>query len=83
MTRKSFIVIVVLSTIVTYVIAIVDAFARNSLIGGSAGLPFKFAHGYFGSSNTNYLLLLSDIAFWFIVVWLIWKLLRQSSKKKK
>jgi uncharacterized membrane protein YdbT with pleckstrin-like domain len=59
-------------------VAIIDDLIRGSLVSGKGGLPFRFASG----SSTDGLMLTIDIAFWFIVIWGIWKLLRKTSKKK-
>ena len=82
MTKKSFVVILILSVVLTYSVAIIDALARNSLIAGSAGLPLKFTSGYFGTSTTNYSILIVDIAFWFVVILGTWKLLKKTLGKK-
>lgn len=82
MSKKELGVILVLSVVVTYVIAVIDALMRNSLLVGSAGLPFKFASGYLGSSNTNDLMFILNIVFWFLVIFGIWKILQKIFAKK-
>lgn len=82
MTKKSFIIILILSVISTYIAAFIDALISNTLLGGSAGLPFKFASGtLFGEASTNYLTLFLNIAFWFMVIWGIWKLIKRVQGK--
>lgn len=84
MTKKSFVVFLALSTISTYTISISESIIRGTLLGGSAGLPFKFASGtLFGQAHTNYMALIIDVIFWFLIIWGIWKLLQNASKKKK
>lgn len=79
-----FVVILVLSVISTYILSIAESVWSGSLLGGSAGLPLKFASGtMFGNAHTNYLTLALDIAFWFLVIWGIWKIFLKRSKKSK
>ena len=79
MTKKTFVVILVLSVIITYVLGIIDALVNSS--ANQAGLPFKFgSYALFGTATTNYSTLIVDIFFWFFVIWIIWKVL---NKKKK
>lgn len=73
MSKKSFIVILILSIVVTYGVALMDATINIS--ANKAGLPFKFgSYVLFGRANTDYLLLFLDIAFWFVIIWGVWKL---------
>ena len=82
MSIKSFIIILILSVVVTYGVAVVESIFRETLVAGSAGLPFNFASGtLFGEQNTNYLLLLLDFIFWFIVIWVIWKAFQKLIRK--
>lgn len=80
MSKKSFVVILILSVVVTYGVAFMDAMVNTS--ANQAGLPFKFG-GYvlFGEASTNYPLLILDIAFWFVVIWGSWKVLLKVLKK--
>lgn len=80
MKAKSFIIILVLSVIVTYGVAFID-FSVN-ITKGSIGLPFGFSYFNFLGAETDMPILLLDIAFWFLVIWGIWKLLLKSKKKK-
>lgn len=72
MSKKAFVVILVLSIVVTYGVAFVEG-----LMGGHflayGGVPFRFAYGSFLGGSTDTLMLLLDIAFWFVVIWVIWK----------
>lgn len=80
MTKKSFVVILILSVIVTYGVASLD-FAFN-ISKGLIGLPFGFSSfNFFGSETENTMLLL-DIIFWSIVIWGIWKILQRTKSKK-
>ena len=85
MTKKSllgYFGLFILSVIVTYTVAIIDAVSRNSLLAGSAGLPFRFASGsVFGSPSTDYGFLLVNIVFWFVIIWIIWKLIKKLAKR--
>lgn len=75
MSKKSLVVILILSVVVTYGVAIVDDIRRGSLLGGEGGVPFRFATGSFLGGSTNTLMLLLDIAFWFVVIWGIGKII--------
>lgn len=78
MTKKSFVIILVLSVVATYGVASLD-FAFN-ISKGLIGLPFGFSSfNFFGSETENTMLLL-DIAFWFLVIWGIWKLIKRLQK---
>ena len=82
MTKKSFVVILILSVVATYGATLVDALISNTLLGGEAGFPLKFSSAtMFGSGNTNYLLMSLNILFWFIVLFGIWKLIKKLQKK--
>lgn len=76
MTKKSFFIILGLSVITTYGVAIIDASIRNSFLAGEAGFPLKFSSSsLFGSENTDYLMLFIDVVFWFVIIFGIWKLI--------
>lgn len=80
MTKKSFVVILILSVVTTYGLGIIDALTNSS--ANQAGLPFKFGfYALFGTANTNYSILIVDIFFWFVVIWGIWKVLPKLFKK--
>lgn len=79
---KAFVVILVLSVVVTYGVAFVDALMNTS--ANQAGLPFKFGtYTLFGTAGTNYLTLFLDIVFWFVVIWGIWKIISYFSGRAK
>lgn len=81
MSRKSLVVILILSLVVTYGAAFTDALVNTS--ASKAGLPFKFgSYVLFGTARTNYSFLLLDIAFWFIVIWGVWKILQKITAKR-
>ena len=73
MSKKAFVVILVLSVVVTYAAAFVDEIINTSK--NTTGLPFGFASFNFLGGSTNNLMLVLDIAFWFVILWLIWKFL--------
>ncbi len=79
MLKKSFVVILILSVVATYGIAILDNLMRGSLVSGKGGFPLKFASG----PSTDGTMLILDIAFWFAIIWGIWKILQKTLKKKK
>ena len=70
MSKKSFIVILVLSLVVTYGAAYVD-FVLN-ITTGAVGLPFGFSSFNFLGAETNQKMLILDIAFWYFIIWLVW-----------
>lgn len=73
MSKKVFVVTLILSVVVTYGVAFVDDVINTSK--NPTGLPFGFASfNFLGGSNDNIMLLL-DIAFWFVVIWVIWKVI--------
>ncbi len=80
MTKKSSVVIAILSVVVTYGVASLD-FAFNISKGRLIGLPFGFSSFNFFGSETESTMLLLDIAFWFLVIWGIWKLMLRLRKK--
>lgn len=82
MSKKAFFLILVLSVVVTYGMAIIDALRRNSFLAGEAGVPFRFSSSYFFGESTDYVMLILNIAFWFAVIWLIWKALQKVVSKK-
>lgn len=78
MTKKSFVVILILSVAVTYGAAFVDD--AINLTKNPTGLPFGFASfNFLGGSNNNLMLTL-DIAFWFLIIWVLLKIIRQTLK---
>lgn len=79
MTKKSFVVIFVLSVIATYGAAFADEMIN--LTKNPTGLPFGFASFNFLGGSNNSLMLILDIAFWFAVIWGVWKILQKVSKK--
>lgn len=80
MTKKSFVVIAILSVIVSIFLSVVAfAFGNYDL---ASGFPFKWSSFNFLGSNTDYGALLMDVVFWFIVIWGIWKILQKAKSKK-
>jgi len=80
MSKKSFVIILILSVVATYGAASLD-FAFNISKGILIGLPFGFSSLNFFGSETKSTMLLLDIVFWFIVIWGIWKVLLRLRKK--
>ena len=78
MSKKAFLVILVLSLVLNYIALITDSILQNTFIAGDAGFPFKFSNGGItGGESTNYFLLLFDLIFWFVVVYFIWRILKR------
>jgi len=77
MSKKSFLVILILSIITTYTTSIINDLIRGSLVGGKGGIPFKFASG----PSTDGFMLILDVSFWFIIIWGILKLIKKSKRE--
>ncbi|KKQ27330.1 MAG: hypothetical protein A3H17_04245 [Candidatus Levybacteria bacterium RIFCSPLOWO2_12_FULL_37_14] len=80
MNKKSLVVILILSTIITYGLALIDF--SLSISKGAIGLPFGFSRFNFFGAETEKTMLLLDIAFWFLVIWGAWKLFPKLLKKR-
>lgn len=78
--KKAFIVILILSLLVTYGVAFVDD--SISPTKNPTGLPFGFASFNFLGGSTNGLMLILDIIFWFVIILSIWKILQKIILKK-
>lgn len=74
MSKKSFVVVLILSVVVTYGVAFIEGLAGNHFLA-YGGVPFRFASGSFLGGSTDGLMLVLDIAFWFVAIWGIWKLI--------
>ncbi|MDP3973463.1 MAG: hypothetical protein Q8P92_01390 [Candidatus Daviesbacteria bacterium] len=72
MPKKVFVMTLILSVVVTYGVAVMDAIQRNSLLAGKIGFPLRFSSSYFFKESTDFLMLFIDIAFWFAVILVIW-----------
>ncbi len=82
MTKKLFVVILILSVVAMYVASIINAIATNTLIAGESGFPFKDSRAtMFGTGTTNYFLMTLNTFFWFVVIWIIWKIFFNKSRK--
>lgn len=74
MSKKSLVIILILSVVVTYITAAVEVLFSGLVVAGRSGVPFRFgSSSLFGGSSIDYPMLLLDIAFWFVILWLIWK----------
>lgn len=74
MSKKSLVIILILSVVVTYGVAFVEGLAGNHFLA-YGGIPFRFASGSFLGGSTDNLMLILDIAFWFVVIWVVWKVI--------
>ena len=82
MSKKSLFVILMLGIVLTYVSSILDAIFNETLLGGKSGFPFKYSSStLFGGGSIDYGLMLLNIVFWFVVVWITWKLFYKVFKK--
>lgn len=73
MSKKTFIIILVLSVVVTYLIALIQF--------SSGGLPFRFSSFNLLGSETNVGMLILDIVFWFIILFGVWTLIKKLFSK--
>jgi len=73
MSKKSFFVILVLSVVIT--VGIPFIYFENN------GFPLQFTSFNLLGSETNYLNLIFDIVFWFVIIWGVWKLITKISKR--
>lgn len=83
MTKKSLILIAILSFCVTVIADILDGIINNTFIGGKSGFPFKdsLSLGFEGGTSYTHMFIL-NVLFWFIVIWGIWKVLQRTKSKK-
>ena len=83
MTKKSLLIILGLSFVLTYAATFIEVLLSGNVVAGKSGFPLRFgSSSLFGGSSTNYTMLLLNIAFWFIVIWGIWKVLQRTKSKK-
>lgn len=79
---KKFIILLVLSVVVTYGVMLFQAILFSSLVAGSGGFPLSFtSSSLFSTPSTDYLMLFLDIIFWYIILFVIWKLILKVTKK--
>lgn len=83
MSKKVFVVILVLSVVVTYGGSLVDSIVNNTLLAGESGFPFKYSRStLFGRGTIDGAMMFLDIAFWFVVIFSIWKVFQKVAFKK-
>lgn len=83
MSKKAFVIVLVLSVVVTYGATFVEVLLSGSVVSGKSGFPFRFgSSSLFGGSSIDYPMLLVDIVFWFVVIWGIWKILQKLISKR-
>lgn len=68
---KSFLIILVLSVVVTIGVPLISFSLGQYKLAG--GVPFKYAEFSFLGDSINYSTFLLDIIIWFIAIWLIEK----------
>lgn len=80
---KAFIIILVLSVVVTYGASLVDSLLNNTLLAGESGFPFKYSRStLFGRGSINGMMMFLNVAFWFVVILGVWKVLQKVTAKK-
>lgn len=83
MSKKAFVVILVLSVVVTYGASLVDSLLNSTLLAGESGFPFKYSRStLFGRGSIDGTMMLLNIAFWFAVILGVWKILQKVTAKK-
>lgn len=80
MSKKSLVIILILSVVVTYVAAFVDDIINPSK--HTTGLPFGFASFNFLGGSNDSLMLILDVAFWFVIIWVLWKIVQRVVTRK-
>ena len=79
MSKKAFVVILVLSVIVTYGLAITEAMVDTA--ANLVGIPFKFgSYTLFGTASTNYGTLFLNLSFWFAIILIAWTVIKRFNK---
>lgn len=84
MTKKAFVVILILSVVVTYLTQVVQVFLGGScsVFAGECGFPLSFSSSSFlGTPKIKPALFLLNVIFWFVIIWGIWKILKKVFKK--
>lgn len=83
MSKKAFVVILVLSVAVTYLTPALQILISGlSFIGKDRGLPFNFVrYSFSGYSTYTVGFFVLDVIFWFVIIFFIWKVLLRISKK--
>lgn len=83
MSKKGIVVILGLSVVVNYLVALIDVLFNQSILAGESGVPLRFdSSSLFGGGSTNYLNLFLDIIFWSLIIFLIWKLLQKAFRQR-
>ncbi|MBF8250142.1 MAG: hypothetical protein HW400_743 [Candidatus Levybacteria bacterium] len=82
MTKKSFIIIAILSFITAHVADLVYEISTDTLLKGPSGFPFKDdTTTILGGGSFNYYAFTLNIIFWFIVITVVWKIFQKVFKK--
>ncbi len=69
--------VIILAVIATFVLSVVDMlFISKTFVSGAVGIPFRYSNGSIslfgsGNENINYVFLILDFIFWFLVLLLI------------
>lgn len=80
MSKKTFVIIGVLSVVVTYGLAILDFVINTSK--NTVGIPFGFSTFNFFGAEMNSVNVSLNIIFWFIILFLIQQLINKLFGKK-
>ena len=92
MTKKTFVVILVLSVVIWHFSRIAQALVEMFILNVPSISPYPTSNTQTGYpiplnlnqiDNSRHIYYLLNISFWFIVIWGVWKLLQKTSKKKK
>ncbi|MBU1000867.1 hypothetical protein KKE78_05760 [Patescibacteria group bacterium] len=83
MSKKEFLVILILSVAVTWLGKETSGILNFSLGGLNAGWPLAYYQcAFISSCNINYTYLALNIIFWFMVIWISRKVLGKITVKK-
>lgn len=73
---------IIISVIITIVATVLDAYFRKNLLSGRAGFPLRFSSSsFFGGGTTNYAIFAVDVAFWFVLLIALIKVIQKILKK--
>lgn len=83
MSKKAFVVILVLSVVVTYGASLADSLLNSTLLAGESGFPFKYSRStLFGRGSIDGGMMLLNIVFWFVIILGVWKVLQKVTSNK-
>ena len=91
MSKKSFVVILILSVVIWYISRIAQALVEMFILNIPSISPYPTSNTETGypvalnlnePNNTIYVYYIINIAFWFLFIWGVWKILQKTYRKK-